>query len=88
MADEKKYPFEESKERWYSWRNRVEKEKGYDPISSLCMWEFTDPSKRFKLECWNVIGIGPVIFQFWPDGNGFSEYVSSDVEKLLPEEVG
>lgn len=79
-----KIDIEKSKNIWYSWRERIEKEKGYDPIQSLCNWEWVHPYGNFKLECWNVAGNGSVIFQFWPKGNGFTEYITGNCDDKLP----
>ena len=64
--------YRQSKVLWQQWR----KSKEVDPIQGYCMWEHD--FKSFKLECWNVVGEGPVIFQFWPDGEGFGSYVSTN----------
>ena len=73
--------FEESKKRWHEWRSQQLKETGQDPIKSLCNWEFEHktkhPASGFKLECYLTQldeKIEPVIFQFWPQGNGFTTY--------------
>lgn len=83
---DKKDIFEESRQIWYNWRERIEKEKGYDPIQGFCNWEFKHSRDTFRLECWNVAGIGPVVFQFWPGGNGFTEYLPEDCDNKLPND--
>lgn len=81
MSNDKKYPFQVSKELWDNWRKRIENSTGKDPIVGFVLWEFS--SKAFKLECWNVLEVGPVIFQFWPDGSGFQEYAPTNIDNLI-----
>jgi len=67
-----KTDYTESKKRWYAWRERQDD----DPIYGFCNWEYD--FGNFKLECWNVLKQGSVIFQFWPDGHGFHTYETKD----------
>ncbi len=66
-----KNDYEKSHKLWHAWR---EEQDDGDPIQGFCNWE--QEFDNFKLECWNVIDKGVVIFQFWPDGNGFTTYES------------
>lgn len=67
-----KNDYSKSKKIWKNWR-KAQKE---DPIIGFCNWEIE--MLNFKLECYSVEGeldiIDTVIFQFWPDGNGFIQY--------------
>ena len=73
-----KNKYQESVAMWIAWREKLKEEHGHDPIQSLCLWEFERKGDygAFKLECWNVKDHGPVVFQFWPDGGGFTTYAS------------
>lgn len=71
--------YKASERRWYQWRNSQK----VDPIQGYCNWEHD--FGNFKIECWNVQDRGPVIFQFWPNRNGFNEYVSlTKAEEAAP----
>lgn len=65
--------FRESRNRW--------KRFYADKTVGVCKWEVYR-GLTFKLECWDVevgdIGgrksVKSMIFQFWPEGRGFTEY--------------
>jgi len=62
---------------WKKFQKSCERMKKFTKGKRRGFMNWESYHDNFKLECWNIEKNGKVnlvIFQIWPDGNGFSEY--------------